>query len=140
MAKYRPGDKVKVTYIRDNKTQSVDVTLRNPQGNMQMTKAGDITDLGCAFKKVDESTLRQLGLSNGVQVTGLSKGRFSDSGVKQGFIVYSINDSRVSSPEDVEKIYKAIMKSGGDEKVMILRGVYPTGKRGIYAVDLSGAE
>ncbi|WP_300506780.1 Do family serine endopeptidase [uncultured Duncaniella sp.] len=140
VAKYRPGDKVKVTYIRDNKTQSVDVTLRNPQGNMQMTKAGDITDLGCAFKKVDESTLRQLGLSNGVQVTGLSKGRFSDSGVKQGFIVYSINDSRVSSPEDVEKIYKAIMKSGGDEKVMILRGVYPTGKRGIYAVDLSGAE
>ena len=110
VAKYRPGDKVKVTYIRDNKTQSVDVTLRNPQGNMQMTKAGDITDLGCAFKKVDESTLRQLGLSNGVQVTGLSKGRFSDSGVKQGFIVYSINDSRVSSPEDVEKIYKAIMK------------------------------
>lgn len=140
VAKYRPGDKVKVTYIRDNKTQSVDVTLRNPQGNMQMTKAGDITDLGCAFKKVDESTLRQLGLSNGVQVTGLSKGRFSDAGVKQGFIVYSINDSRVSSPDDVEKIYKAIMKSGGDEKVMILRGVYPTGKRGIYAVDLSGAE
>ncbi|MDE6089317.1 MAG: Do family serine endopeptidase [Duncaniella sp.] len=140
VAKYRPGDKIKVTYVRDNKTQSVDVTLRNPQGNMQVTKAGDFTDLGCAFKKVDEATLRQLGLSNGVQVTALSKGRFSDSGVKQGFIVYSINDSRVSSPDDVEKIYKAIMKGSGDEKVMILRGVYPTGKRGIYAVDLTGVE
>ncbi len=32
------------------------------------------------------------------------------------------------------------MKGNGDEKVMILRGVYPTGKRGIYAVDLSGTE
>ena len=103
VAKHRPGDKVKVTYIRDNNTKSVDVTLRNPQGNMRITKAGDITDLGCAFKKVDESVLRQLGLSNGVQVAGLSDGRFRDSGVKNGFIIYSINDSRVSSPEDVEK-------------------------------------
>lgn len=140
VAKYRPGDKIKVTYVRDNKTHSVDVTLRNLQGNMQMTKAGDITDLGCAFKKVEQSTLRQLGLSNGVQVTGLTSGRFREAGVKDGFIVYSINDSRVASPDDVEKIYKAIMKGNGDEKVMILRGVYPTGKRGIYAVDLSSAE
>lgn len=140
VAKYRPGDKIKVTYVRDNKTQSVDVTLRNPQGNMDVTKAGDITDLGCAFRKVDESTLRQLGLSNGVKVTGLSAGRFREAGVKEGFIIYSINDSRVSSPDDVEKIYKAIMKGSADEKVMILRGVYPTGKRGIYAVDLSSAE
>ncbi|MDE7474179.1 MAG: Do family serine endopeptidase [Duncaniella sp.] len=140
VAKYRPGDKIKVTYVRDNKTHSVDVTLRNPQGNMQVTKAGDITDLGCAFKKMDEAALRQLGLSNGVQVTGLSDGRFRDSGVKEGFIVYSINNNRVSSPDDVEKIYKSIMKGNGDEKVMILRGIYPTGKRGIYAVDLSGVE
>lgn len=140
VAKHRPGDKIKVTFIRDNKTNSVDVNLRNPQGTTQVTKAGDITDLGCAFKKVDESTLRQLGLSNGVQVTGLSKGRFSEAGVKEGFIIYSINDSRVGSPDDVEKMYKAIMKGSGDEKVMIIRGVYPTGKRGIYAVDLSGIE
>ncbi|MCM1077721.1 MAG: Do family serine endopeptidase [Bacteroides sp.] len=140
VAKHRPGDKIKVTYVRDNKTNTVDVTLRNPQGTMQVTKAGDITDLGCAFKKMDESTLRQLGLSNGVQVAGLSDGRFRDSGVKDGFIIYSINNSRVSSPDDVEKIYKSIMQGNGDEKVMILRGVYPTGRRGIYAVDLSGAE
>lgn len=140
VAKHRPGDKVKITYVRDNKTASVSVQLRNLQGNTQVTKAGDFTDLGCAFKKVDDSTLRQLGLSNGVQVTGLSKGRFHDAGVKEGFIIYSINDSRVSSPDDVEKTYRAIMKGSGEEKVMILRGVYPTGKRGIYAVDLSGTE
>jgi len=140
VAKYRPGDKVKVTYVRDNKTNAVEVNLRNPQGNTKMTKAGDITDLGCAFKKVDDATLRQLGLSNGVQVAGLSKGRFSEAGVKDGFIIYSINNTRMESPEDVEKMYKSIMKGGGDEKVMIIRGLYPTGKRGIYAVDLSGIE
>ncbi|MDE6170571.1 MAG: deoxyribonuclease HsdR, partial [Duncaniella sp.] len=59
-------------------------------------------------------------------------------GVRNGFIIYSVNDQRVASPEDIEKIHKAIMKGNGDEKIMILRGVYPTGKRGIYAVDLAG--
>lgn len=137
IAKYRPGDSVRVTYVRDNKKNTVAVNLRNPQGNTNVTRAGEFTDLGCAFKKVDEATLEKLGLSNGVQVAGLSKGAFADSGVKDGFIIYSINDSRVSAPEDVEKIYKSIMKGSSEEKVMILRGIYPTGKRGIYAIDLS---
>ena len=82
--------------------------------------------------------LRQLGLSNGVQVVDLGDGIIRESGVRSNFIVYSINDTRVSSPADVEKIYNSIMKGNGDEKLMILRGVYPTGKRGVYAVDLAG--
>lgn len=138
VSKYRPGDMIKVTYVRDNSTHTVDVKLLNTQGTTNLTRPGDFTDLGCAFKKVDEKTLNQLGLSAGVQVVDLSDGRFRDSGIRQGFIIYSINDTRVSSPEDVEKIYKAIMKGNGDEKLMILRGVYPTGKRGVYAVDLGG--
>lgn len=137
VAKHRPGDKVKVTYIRDNKTYTVDVKLLNTQGTVNMVKGSDFTDLGCAFKKVDESTLRQLNISNGVKVVDLKDGKFREAGVREGFIIYSINDSRVSSQEDVEKIYKAIMKGSGDEKVMILRGLYPSGKRGIYAVDLT---
>ncbi len=138
LAKYRPGDKIKVTFVRDNSTKTVDVKLLNNQGTTSLTKPGDITDLGCAFKKVDEKTLRQLGLSGGVQVVDLGDGTFRDSGVRNGFIIYSVNDQRVASPEDIEKIHKAIMKGNGDEKIMILRGVYPTGKRGIYAVDLAG--
>lgn len=51
VAKHRPGDNVKVTFIRDNKTENVNVNLRNPQGNTQVTKAGDFTDLGCALQE-----------------------------------------------------------------------------------------
>lgn len=140
VAKYRPGDTIKVTYIRDNKSYTVNVKLLNNQGTTNVTKASDFTDLGCAFKKVDESTLKQLGISNGVQVVDLKDGRFRDAGIRQGFIIYSINDSRVGSADDVEKIYKAIMKGNGDEKLMIVRGLYPTGKKGVYAVDLTGSE
>lgn len=138
VSKYRPGDSIKVTFVRDNKTQTVTLKLLNPQGTTGITKASDYTDLGCAFKKVDASTLKQLGLSGGVQVIDLKDGYMREAGVRSGFIIFSINDQRISSPEDVEKMYKAIMKSNGGEHVMILRGVYPTGKRGIYAIDLGG--
>lgn len=138
VAKYRPGDNINVTYIRDNKTHTATIKLLNTQGTTNVTKASDYTDLGCAFKKVDASLLKQLGLSSGVQVVDLKDGYMREAGVRAGFIIYTINDMRITKPEDVEKIYKALMKSGNDERVMILRGVYPTGKRGIYAIDLAG--
>lgn len=138
VSKYRPGDTVKVTFVRDNKTKTVSLKLLNNQGTTNVTKASDYTDLGCAFKKVDASTLKQLGLSGGVQVVDLKAGYMRDAGVRSGFIINVINDYRVTSPEDVEKIYKAVMKGDSNERVMIVRGVYPTGKRGIYAIDLAG--
>ncbi|MDE6684715.1 MAG: deoxyribonuclease HsdR, partial [Duncaniella sp.] len=138
VSKYRPGDTIKVTYVRDNATKTATIKLYNQQGNTSVTKAADFTDLGCAFKKVDESLIKQLGLSGGVQIVDIKDGIVRDAGVRSGFIVTSINDRRISSPEDVETMYKAVMKGSGDERVMILRGVYPTGKRGIYALDLAG--
>ena len=39
--KYRPGDKIKVKLVRNNKAQVCDVTLRNSQGDTAMTKAND---------------------------------------------------------------------------------------------------
>ncbi|MCM1521051.1 MAG: Do family serine endopeptidase [Muribaculaceae bacterium] len=138
VAKYRPGDKISVTYIRDNKSHTIEIKLLNSQGNTTVTKAGDFADLGCAFSKPDASTLKQLGIDNGVRVAEVKDGVFADAGVRKGFIIVSINDTRVSTPEDVEKIYRSIMRGNGDEKLMIIRGLYPTGKRGVYAVDLAG--
>lgn len=137
MAKMRPGDKVKVTFYRDNKKESVTVTLRNNQGTTNVTKAGTVTDLGCAFKAVPAETRRQLGIRSGVQVSGLQDGLFKRAGIKDGFIILDINNSVVSSADDVEKIYDAIMNSGdGYDKVMFITGLYPTGKKMYYAVDL----
>lgn len=137
MSKYRPGDKITVSYIRDNKKHTVNVTLRNNQGDTKVTKAKDMMDLGCAFKTVPAETLRQLQIRNGVQVSGLKDGKFKDAGIKEGFIILDINNTRVNSQSDVEKIYDAIVKSDEYDKVMFITGVYPTGKKVYYAVDLA---
>lgn len=137
MNKFRPGDKVTVKFIRDNKEKTVTVTLRNSQGNTKLTKASDIFDLGCAFIEVPAETLKQLEIRHGVQVTGIKAGKFKDAGIKDGFIILDINNSRTTSKEDIEKIYKEIVKSTDSDKVMFITGIYPTGKKVYYAVDLS---
>ncbi len=138
IAKHRPGDKVEVKYYRDNKPHTVTVTLRNSKGSTEVTRPADLMALGCAFKKVPEETLRQLEISNGVQVTGLKDGVFKSAGIRDGLIITEINNGKVTSPEDIEKIYKAILTSGPEyDKVMFIVGVYPTGKKVYYAVDIA---
>ena len=102
-----------------------------------MTKAKDVTSLGCAFKSLTKEQLKEHRLTAGVQVSGLRDGKFKEAGIKDGFIILDINNARVKSQDDVEKIYEAIMKSNDSDKVMFITGIYPTGRKVYYAVDLS---
>ncbi|MDE6717650.1 MAG: Do family serine endopeptidase [Muribaculaceae bacterium] len=137
VSKFRPGDTISVTYVRDNKTYTKSGVLKNQQGNTSITKKGDFSELGCAFMKLSDETKRNLGISQGVQVKGIKNGAFRDAGVKDGFVITDINGSTVNSSDDVERIYNSIMKGNGEDKVMFITGVYPTGQKNYYAVNLS---
>lgn len=137
VSRYRPGDTITITYVRDNKSYTKSGVLRNQQGNTAITKKGDFSELGCAFMKISDETKRNLGLSAGVQVKGIKPGSFRDAGIKDGFVIIEINGSAVNSSDDVERIYNSIMKSNTDDKVMFITGVYPTGQKKYYAVNLS---
>ncbi len=135
--KFRPGDSISVTFIRNNKSITKSGTLRNIQGNTTITKKGDFSELGCAFMKLTAENKSHLGISNGVKVTGIKPGAFKDAGVKDGFIITEINGQNVNNSDDVERIYNSIMKNNDEDKVMFLTGIYPTGKKYYYAVNLS---
>lgn len=137
MNKFSPGDTISITYVRDNKSYTKTATLKNIQGNTKITKKGDFSELGCAFLKLSSDTKEHLGISYGVQVTGLKNGIFKDAGIKDGFIIQTINDQAVNSADDVEYIYNQIMKDNNGEKVMFISGIYTTGKRGYYAANLA---
>ncbi len=140
ISKFRPGDKITVTYYRNNKVYQKTGVLRNSQGNTAITKKGDFSELGCAFMKITLETKQHLGISNGVQVQGLKGGAFKDAGVKDGFIITEINDTPVNSTDDVEYIYNQVMKNDNEEHVLFLKGLYPTGKKYYYAVNLENNE
>lgn len=133
--KYRPGDDVSLTYYRNNKKYTKTGVLRNPQGNTGLTKKNDFTGIGCAFVKPSQEVCNNLGISRGVQVSGLKAGSFRDAGIKDGFIILEINNTMINSSEDVERVYNEVMKSS--DRVMFISGIYPTGKKVYYAVDLS---
>lgn len=136
MAKLSPGDNISITFYRDGKKMEKRTTLRNGRGNTEITRAGNVTDLGCAFAAISADTKQQLSISHGVQVKGVENGPIKEAGIRDGFIILSINGNRISKPEEVEKIYNAIVKNESADKVMFIKGIYPTGKQAFYAVAL----
>ncbi|MCM1005007.1 MAG: Do family serine endopeptidase [Prevotella sp.] len=140
MNQFRPGDKITITYLRDGKQYTKSATLKNDRGNTNITKKDDFSSLGCAFMKITAETKKHLGISHGVQVSGLKNGPIKEAGIKDGFIIMSINDNPVNSSDDVEYLYDQIMQGSRGERVMFITGIYTTGKKGYYAVNLSTEE
>ena len=135
--RYRPGDKIKVTIHRGKDTKTLSVTLKNNQGNTEITKTKGIESLGAAFKELKDNTKRELNISSGVQVVGIKAGKFQRAGIRDGFIILNINGVNVKSVDTIESIFNDIMKGNSRDKVMFITGIYPNGKTGYYAVDLS---
>ena len=135
LAKHRPGDKVTVKILRDKKEKSVDMVLKNEQGTTKVVKDADMEILGAAFREVPEDVKRQLRLSTGVEVTGVTEGKMKEAGVRKGFIILKANGQSVKSVEQLETIMKEATRS--TEPVLFINGIFPSGKRAYFAVDLT---
>ena len=135
IAQHRPGDKVTVKVMRDKKEKNIDVTLKNEQGTTKIVKDAGMEILGAAFKELPDNLKRQLNLGYGLQVTGVTSGKMADAGVRKGFIILKANDQPMRKVSDLEEVMKAAVKS--PNQVLFLTGVFPSGKRGYYAVDLT---
>ena len=138
LAMHRPGDKVKVTILRGKKEKELDVTLKNMQGNTEVVKKFDLDMLGAAFKPISDDVKRHLGVSYGLEVTGVDKGKFAEAGIKKGFVILKVNGSKIASEEDLTNALKAANQS--PERVLFISGYYMSGRRANYAVELTSEE
>jgi len=135
LAKHRPGDKVKVKVLRDKKEKTVEIELKNEQGTTKVLKNADMEILGAAFREVPDEVKRQLRLNAGVEVTGVTEGKMKAAGVRKGFIILKANGQVVKSVEQLESIMKEASRS--TEPVLFLQGIFPSGKRAYFAIDLT---
>ena len=135
IAQHRPGDKVTVKVMRDKKEKNINITLKNEQGTTKIVKDAGMEILGAAFKELPDDLKKQLNLGYGLQVTGVPSGKMADAGVRKGFIILKANDQPMRKVSDLEEVMKAAVKS--PNQVLFLTGVFPSGKRGYYAVDLT---
>jgi Do/DeqQ family serine protease len=135
LAKHRPGDQVTVRVIRQKKQRDIAVTLKNEQGTTKVVKNAGMDILGAAFRELPADTRKQLNLASGVEVTAVSEGKMKESGIRKGFIILKANGQSIKTVDDLETVLKQATQS--PDQVLFLTGMFPSGKRANYAVDLS---
>ena len=135
LAKHRPGDKIKLKVLRNKKEKTVEIELKNEQGTTKVLKDADMEVLGAAFRVLPDDMKQQLRLNAGVEVTGITEGKMKDAGVRKGFIILKANGQVLKSVEQLETIMKEAVRS--TEPVLFLQGIFPSGKRAYFAIDLT---
>ena len=135
LAKHRPGDKIKVKILRDKKEKTVEMVLKNKQGTTNVVKDNGMEILGAAFRELPDDMKQSLRLNYGIEVTGVTDGKMKEAGVRKGFIILKANGQSVKTVDQLEEIVKQASQS--TEPVLFLNGIFPSGKRAYFAVDLT---
>ena len=134
LATKRPGDKVKVTLLHKKKSKTVEVTLKNEQGNTKVVKDADLDVLGAQIREVNEKEKEELDIKYGLKVTKINTGKFKERGIPVGFIIQTVNDSPVKELSDLSDAVKQANKS--KDPVLYIKGIYPSGKKEYFTVPL----
>lgn len=128
---YKPGDKIKITYLRNGKENTVTVTLKNKLGNTDIVKATTILDkLGGELENIDAKTASANDIQGGVVVKKIGNGALSKTRVQEGFVITSVNGVDIKNKDEL-KI--ALENSKGKAR---LEGIYP-GYEGSYTYPLN---
>ncbi len=134
VAKKRPGDKMTLEYLHKKAKKKETVTLKNEQGNTRVVQNRDLDILGGQFREITDKQKQQLNISYGLEVIKAGNGKLAKAGINKGFIIQRVNDESMKSIEDLQKeVRKA---STGQDPVLYIQGIYPTGKKAYFAVSL----
>lgn len=136
IARYRPGDKVKIEYFRGKDKKEAGATLKNSDGNTEVTKASNIDMLGATLKEANNELKGKLRIRGGVEVTKVKEGQFKKAGIRDGFVILDINGERIMNVKDVEGVFQSLMRGDTRDKVMFIKGLYSNGRAAYYAVPL----
>ena len=129
IARRRPGDKIKLDYLRNGKQRSTTATLKeesrasaaaDPQALQRIYEK-----LGARFAPLSAELQERYRLQRGVVVTDVEVGGFFyQLGIPAGTVIAFINGRAVSTPQEIEQALVAAQNS----RVQIL-GVAPDGSR-----------
>jgi Do/DeqQ family serine protease len=132
IARRRPGDKVQLEIIRNNKKQSFNVFLKGKEGSQEFstrTESGDVLrNLGGTLGEVSSAEKSQLKIVGGAKIKQVTGGKLRRAGVQDGFIVTRMNGQAIKSVDDFVKKLESI-PTGED---VLLRGKYADSEEEYY--------
>lgn len=133
---HKPGDKVRMSVDRKGKVMTIDLVLKNSEGNTDAVTRIDESSIGAAFLELSDKEMSDLGISYGVKVVGVDRdGKFFRAGIRKGDVILAVNNLRVSKKDDVEKVVSDVVKSSSD-KVLFVKLLNTNGRINYVAVDL----
>jgi serine protease Do len=136
IARHRPGDVVKLTYLRNRTPSTVSVTLKG-EANEASTKGTAALEtihqkLGANFVPLPSSLKKRLQLKAGVLVTEVSAGGFfAQVGIPSGTVIAFINGKPVNTPQDIDAALLAAQRG-----MIQLLAIAPDGSRVVFDFSL----
>lgn len=130
VGRHRPGDKIDIKVIRENKDKNLAVVLRGEDNTTDFKKKEPINVnnlLGAEFQDLSSSEKKNLRIENGVKINSLKAGKMSSVGIRSGFIITRLNNKTVSSAEDVDNIINS-----SENNMIMIEGVYPQNPNSKY--------
>ncbi|MBL6448078.1 Do family serine endopeptidase [Fulvivirga sp. 29W222] len=122
IARKKPGEKVKITLIRNGKELKLYATLESPKEKTIAAGAGKalLKELGVELQEISNEDKQKYSIKNGVIVTRLYAGKLSEyTDIKEGFIITSVNNIPIKSVDDF------ISAVGSQQGGIMLEGIYP---------------
>lgn len=129
IARRRPGDEVKLTYLRNGKAQNTTAKLKAEDRSPDLAASQSLNEmyekLGARFTPLSPSLKQRLQLNAGVVVTEVSRnGVFGQLGIPPGTIIVYINGAEILSPNDIE----TALIEAGRSRIQIL-AIAPDGSK-----------
>ncbi len=108
VARYKPGDKITITYTRDGKENTVNIILKNKINTTAFVKSqSTLEKLGATFETVDKKTATANEISGGVSVKKIVKdGAIQKSRIQEGFVITAVNGNDINTLDDLKEILK----------------------------------
>ncbi len=137
VTRFKPGDKISLTYVRSGKENTVSLTLKNKAGNTSVVKTtGILEKLGAELVAADSKVAAANQISGGVVVKKINDGLLKKTRMQEGFIITSVNDQEIKTVADLDRILS--LNKGRKVKI---EGVYPGFESTYpYPLDLSDIE
>ena len=135
VARYKPGDKITVSFIRAGKETVANITLKNKAGNTDIVKnSNPVEKLGGELVNLDKKIAAANEVKGGVLVKKVGTGLLSKSRMEDGFVITAINGREINSLDELKEALGTI-KNGN----IRLDGFYP-GFEGRYTYPLKMTE
>ena len=132
VGRYRPGEKIKASVLREGQISDLSVVLKNQVGTTQMMKEAsgslEVPELGATLGELPSSKKKELGIEFGLDLTQLQKGPLQASGLEEGYVLYRMDRKPLRQPQDAQNLYR--QARGG----ILVEAFSPDGRLEYFAV------